>query len=80
MCERRILCLCGGRRGRDVYEKTKKPLLYFGKKDDFVQGVSVQLMLCSAVVKRAGGKLEMNSHDGKGLTLSIWLPCKFVCI
>ncbi|MFA6812923.1 MAG: PAS domain-containing sensor histidine kinase [Bacteroidaceae bacterium] len=69
-----------GGTGIEIPEERRKMILScFEKTNILTDDVGIEFTLCNAILKRAGGKMGMNSEDGKGLTFWVWLPNKLVC-
>lgn len=48
----------------------------FAKLDDFTQGTGLGLAICKAIVDVQGGKVGLDSDEGKGSTFWAWFPCE----
>ena len=57
--------------------KEKQAVVFerFVKLNDFVQGTGLGLSICSAIARKAGGRIGVESEgEGKGSTFWVWLP------
>lgn len=57
-------------------EKQCKLFERFAKLDDFTQGTGLGLAICKAIVDAQGGKIGVESSEGKGSTFWAWFPCE----
>lgn len=57
-------------------EKQCKLFQRFAKLDDFTQGTGLGLAICKAIVDVQGGKVGVDSDEGKGSTFWAWFPCE----
>lgn len=57
-------------------EKQYKLFQRFAKLDDFTQGTGLGLAISKAIVDAQGGKIGMESDEGKGSTFWAWFPCE----
>lgn len=57
-------------------DKQSKLFQRFAKLDDFTQGTGLGLAICKAILEAQGGKVGMNSDEGKGSTFWAWFPCE----
>lgn len=55
-------------------EKQQAVFERFNKLDEFAQGTGLGLAICQVIVKRFGGKIELQSEKGKGSCFTIALP------
>lgn len=57
-------------------EKQGQLFQRFAKLDDFTQGTGLGLAICKAIVDVQGGKVGVESDEGKGSTFWAWFPCE----
>lgn len=57
-------------------EKQSRLFQRFAKLDDFTQGTGLGLAICKAIVDTQGGKIGVESYEGKGSTFWAWFPCE----
>lgn len=57
-------------------EKKVKLFQRFEKLDDFAQGTGLGLSICKAIAEKMGGKVGVESTEGKGSRFWAWLPCE----
>lgn len=57
-------------------EKQCRLFQRFAKLDDFTQGTGLGLAICKAIVDVQGGKVGLDSDEGKGSTFWAWFPCE----
>ena len=47
----------------------------FYKRSEFSQGVGLGLSICVLIVEKMGGRIELQSEEGRGSRLTVVLPC-----
>lgn len=52
----------------------------FEKLNDFVQGTGLGLPICQSIVERLGGRIEVQSQEGKGSTFAMYLPYRQITL
>lgn len=57
-------------------ENQSKLFQRFAKLDSFTQGTGLGLAICKAIVDAQGGKIGVESEEGKGSTFWAWFPCE----
>lgn len=57
-------------------EKQYKLFQRFAKLDDFTQGTGLGLAISKAIIDAQGGKIGVESDEGKGSTFWAWFPCE----
>lgn len=57
-------------------EKQCKLFRRFAKLDDFTQGTGLGLAICKAITDSQGGRIGVESKEGKGSTFWAWFPCE----
>lgn len=46
----------------------------FYKHDEFIQGTGLGLAICTGIAERMGGRIDVESEEGKGSRFTIVLP------
>lgn len=59
-------------------DKREKIFERFIKLNDYIQGAGIGLSICKAIANKCGGKIGVDSEEGKGSTFWIWIPCDIV--
>lgn len=57
-------------------DKQSRLFQRFAKLDDFTQGTGIGLAICKAIVDAQGGRIGVESQEGKGSTFWAWFPCE----
>ena len=57
-------------------DKCEKIFERFFKVNEYIQGAGIGLSICKAIATKCGGKISVESEEGKGSTFSIWIPCE----
>ena len=57
-------------------DKLEKIFERFFKVNEYIQGAGIGLSICKAIATKCGGKISVESEEGKGSTFSIWIPCE----
>lgn len=57
-------------------EKQSQLFQRFAKLDDFTQGTGLGLAICKAIIDAQGGRIGVESDEGKGSTFWAWFPCE----
>lgn len=57
-------------------EKQSQLFQRFAKLDDFTQGTGLGLAICKAIIDAQGGRIGIESDEGKGSTFWAWFPCE----
>ena len=47
----------------------------FYKRSEFSQGVGLGLSICVLIVEKMGGRIELQSEEGRGSRFTVVLPC-----
>ena len=47
----------------------------FYKRSEFSQGVGLGLSICVLIVEKMGGRIELESEEGRGSRFTVVLPC-----
>ncbi len=59
-------------------DKREKIFDRFIKLNDYIQGAGIGLSICKAIATKCGGKIGVDSEEGKGSTFWIWIPCDII--
>lgn len=63
--------------GKGISKENQSKLFQrFAKLDDFTQGTGLGLAICKAIVNALGGRIGVESEEGKGSTFWAWFPCE----
>ncbi|MGL4851828.1 MAG: ATP-binding protein [Phocaeicola sp.] len=57
-------------------DKTDKLFQHFEKLDEFSQGAGLGLPICKAITETMGGRVGVQSTEGKGSIFWAWIPCE----
>lgn len=61
-------------------DKLPRIFTRFEKLNDFVQGTGLGLSICQSIVERLGGRIEVESEEGKGSMFSMYLPYRQITL
>ena len=77
--EKSSVCIYVSDTGRGISREEQMMIFSrFYKQNEFSQGAGLGLSICQVIIEKLGGKIELQSEQGKGSCFMVVLPCRVI--
>lgn len=77
--EKNSVCIYVSDTGRGITREEQMMIFSrFYKQNEFSQGAGLGLSICQVIIEKLGGKIELQSEQGKGSCFMVVLPCRVI--